>query len=268
MNNDANNQSATIKESDISSELQQLVQRYIDKSSIRSVAFLSRKAQLPYTTVRRVACGEGNPDFETVIAILNVIVDKEIIMKFISKYFPDHYKILDGTFSTTMNESSDDYDHYPYDEISNHILHLCSTSIGSNIDTITSLFGANGIKKLDNLIKNGLIERNQQRLIVTSDHDLPVEKSLRNFEIFARIFDVENLGTNAALLCLVSEKTNQLGLVKIKQASEDYLKKARQVQKKNKGVIPFYLGLMHNLYQFQPNKQSDFNGSNLQKNKL
>ena len=259
MNSKPQKSSESHKNIELSIQLKNLVRQYIDSSSIRSVAFLARKAQLPYTTVRRAYNADGIPDLETVISLLDVILKKDQIMEFINKYFTEHYKIIDGTFSTTIDENYSHLDHYPYDEISNHILHLCSTSIGSNSAHIKSLFGAIGIKKLDTLIKNGFIQQQQNdTLKVTQNHNIPAEKSLKNFEVFSRIFDLDNLGTDAGLLCLVSETINDQGLAKIKNIGQEYIKRAQIIRKKQTGKIPFYIGIMQNLYDYQPNQDINF----------
>ena len=235
----------------LSLDLQQAVEAYMSRSSVRSVAFVARKSGLPYSTVRRVVQGEGTPTFSTVIAILSVIMDCDGLLEFIQKYFPECYEILSLTFA--HGDRPVVYDaklkQYLHDPLCHHILHLCSCNTGTTVSKVEQMFGELGVRKLQAMIDDGYITLDGQELRVGSQglHPQSPESLLNHIDVLTQIFDARNLGTEAALLAIVSESVSLKGLAQIKEAGLNYSKKVDHVRTTHGGSIPFFIGLIQTM---------------------
>lgn len=227
------------------------IDQYLSERPNRSVASLARKSGLAYSTVRRIAQGEAQPELSTVITILGAILGRDGFISFLKNYFPKEGAVFENHFSTTQKFSDEELDFFLRDEISNFIIHLSCTRHGTHIDTIKRLLGERGMNKLDNLIDAGYIDKRPDGKIWFYKESF----AYTNFETFlisnaihTRLFDIKNIGTDAALLAHQTETVDEEGLKQIKQAGLEYLNKIMEIKKKRPGSIPFFVTLMQNIY--------------------
>lgn len=228
------------------------IDKYLSERPNRSIASLARKSGLAYSTVRRMAQGEAQPELSTVITILGAVLGRDGFISFLKNYFPKEGAVFENHFSSTERFSDEELDFFLRDEISNFIIHLCCTRNGTTVEIIQKLLGDRGMGKLDNLVEAGYIDRR-------ADGKLWFYKdsfAYTNFETFlisnsihTRLFDIKNIGTDAALLAHQTETVDAEGLKEIKQAGLDYLHKVMEIKKNRPGQIPFYVTLMQNVYE-------------------
>lgn len=227
------------------------IDKYLSERPNRSIASLARKSGLAYSTVRRMAQGEAQPELSTVITILGATLGRDGFITFLKSYFPKEGAVFESHFSTTEKFSDEELDFFLRDEISNFIIHLSCTRHGTNVETINRLLGERGMNKLDNLVEAGYIDRRADGKLWFYKESF----AYTNFETFlisnaihTRLFDIKNIGTDAALLAHQTETVDMEGLKQIKQAGLEYLHKIMEIKKSRPGSIPFYVTLMQNTY--------------------
>lgn len=227
------------------------IDTYISARPNRSIASLARKSGLAYSTVRRMAQGEAQPELSTVITILGAILGREGFINFLKEHFPKEGAFFESHFSTTQKFSDEELDFFLRDELSNYIIHLSCTRHGTTVEAIRRILGERGIRKLENLIEAGYIDKRADGKIWFYKESF----AYTNFETFlisnaihTRIFDVSNLGTEAALLAHQTETIDAEGLRKVKQAGMAFLNEIMEIKKKHPGPIPFFVTLMQNIY--------------------
>ena len=64
------------------------IDKYLSERPNRSIASLARKSGLAYSTVRRMAQGEAQPELSTVITILGATLGRDGFITFLKSYFP------------------------------------------------------------------------------------------------------------------------------------------------------------------------------------
>ncbi|MDB2447065.1 hypothetical protein N9W79_00405 [bacterium] len=227
------------------------IDKYLSERPNRSIASLARKSGLAYSTVRRMAQGEAQPELSTVITILGATLGREGFISFLKGYFPKEGAVFENHFSNTQKFSDEELDFFLRDEISNFIIHMSCTRHGTDVDTIQRILGGRGMDKLDNLVEAGYIDRRPDGKIWFYKESF----AYTNFETFlisnaihTRIFDIKNIGSDAALLAHQTETVDAEGLRQIKQAGLEYLHKLMEIKKNQPGSIPFYVTLMQNIY--------------------
>lgn len=231
--------------------LKNQIEGFLGERPNRSIASLARKSGLAYSTVRRLAQGEAQPEFSTVITVLGAILGREAFINFLQEYFPKEGAVFATHFQSTERFSDEELDFFLRDEISNFIIHLSCTRHGSDVDTIKRILGERGLRKLDDLVEAGFIDRRPDGRLWFYKESF----AYTNFETFlisnaihTRIFDIKNIGSDGALLAHQTETVDQNGLKEIKQAGIDYLKKIMEIKKNNPGAIPFFVTVMQNIY--------------------
>lgn len=238
--------------------LKQQIDHYLGQRPSRSIASLARKSGLAYSTVRRIAQGEAQPEFSTVVTLLGSILSREAFVNFLKAYFPKEGRVFETHYQSTEKFSDEELDYFLRDEISNYIIHLCCTRHGSDTETVKRILGERGLRRLDDLVDAGFVERHADGKLWFYKESFAYtnfETFLKSNSIHTRIFDTKNIGTDATLLAHQTETIDQTGLRKIKEAGIEYLNKIREIKNAHPGAIPFFVTVMQNIYDDQHFKE-------------
>lgn len=240
----------------VSEALKMVVADYLSAHYVRSVAHLARQSGVPYTTVRRIVQGQGTADLSTVNLILGVVLNQAEHLEFISVYYPECYSMLATTFSAIKVRSIDrSSGSPPVDPALNYIMHICSAREGTCqqkvMDQIKDRYGVHGLRSFEAMLEADYLKIVEGHVYVRWDRfqNSSYESILLKIKSLTSIFNPSHLGTDAALIGLVSEYVSEEGLRLIKQAGQEYLRKVGQVHQKYKGKdMIYYLGVMQNIY--------------------
>ena len=240
----------------VAAALKQVVTEYLEQQSVRSVAYLARKSGIPYTTVRRIVQEQGRADLATINSILNVIMERDEHLMFIRFYYPDCYHMLASTFSPSRVEPRKKCSRSaPFDPAANSIVRICADPEGVLEDEarsqIKEQYGGHGLKRYESLKRNGYLAVKGAKVYLKSERfELNTAASiLLRIQILTDIFNVRHIGTDAAMIGLMSEYVSDEGLALLKAAGKEYLRKVLQAQHKHKGKeLIYYLGVMQNIY--------------------
>src|SRR5262245_60782147 len=147
---------------DLSEDLRNVIDRYLDGHRGRSLATLSRASGVSYTTLRRLYQKEGNPTAEPVLKIADAALNNEEKLAFINRHYPE--------LAVTLNRfQTDAYaPKQPRQELlktfyirdpHNYILNLAHNDKGATRDDVRRLTGERGLEALDELVEHEILER-------------------------------------------------------------------------------------------------------------
>ena len=233
-------------------ELRQWIVDYVKKSYKGSLASLAREASLPYSTLRRVVQGSGEPDLATVIAILSVVCQKEQAREVLLRHYPEAFHALDSVFlghkvmPTPLNQHLDS-------EMAFEVLQMTAKEPLCTRESVEKSFGQYGLDKIEGFIEVGYVEEDPQGKLsfLGLGQAKSVEKCLQNICALARMFDQGNLGTESAMLATLSDCIDDEGLAKIKEYGKMYHKKVMKIVGANPGDINVYAAWLHNIHSLE-----------------
>jgi hypothetical protein len=246
-------------------DLKKVIDGYLDGHRSRNLASLSRVSGVAYTTLRRFAQMEGHPTVEPVLKILDAALKTNEKIVFIKKHFPE-------IATSITNYAGRDYkgEEPGREELKmfvrrvphNYVLNLATNVAGTDVATISRLFGERGTEALDELVELGIVERERdgkvryrEETLISFDCDYLLDQ-IRNS---AEVFDRSLLGTNAARVWHMSAGVNKEGLDKIRDIVSAAYQAISEVNEDRKyfGKIPYFAGLLMNVYDKKTLKEED-----------
>ena len=256
--------------SDLSKDLQQVIEQYLAGGRSRSLATLARSSGVAYTTLRRFAQVEGNPTAEPVMKVLDATLGSREKVSFLEKHFPG----IAGTIATYSRQSakgSSEGDQEPQSEAlgvyyrripHNFILNLAINDSGTSVATIQRLYGERGLSALDELVECQVLVRDHgtgsvryvDSSLVIADPDL----LLTQLRFSVEHFDRDLLGTEAARIGHLTSSLNHKGLKRVHEIMTQALAEIYKVNEDPacQGEIPYYAGAIMNIYDKKPFNES------------
>lgn len=230
-------------------DLRDVIQDYLSRNRLRSLASLARQSSIPDSTIRRIMQEESVPDLATVIALLGAIYSHDEKRAFLSKHFPKPYELFVNAFYST-DEDFHELAYYLSSEVSQSILQLCANRQDTDREGIEQLYGEHGLQKLDELIEAGhvVVDARGTLRLKRKGLEKDVALCLSNIGLWSRMFDQELLGSDGALLVSVTACTTLEGLRQGKAAGQEYLKKVAKIIREHPGRIPVCVGVMQNVF--------------------
>ncbi len=228
-------------------ELKDSVDRYLQESEKRSLSSLSRASGIPYTTVRRIAQGEGQPTYRSATCLLMITTDNdtEMVCGYLEKYFPDEAKV----FSLAQKNCHYDPENLGYlleDELDCLIVDYVGTGTATYSKMIEN-FGKFGQTRVDRLISKGVLFENGEKLsLKNSNYFENPEKAIKTSQALANYFNLDSLGSEYSALANLSEGITLDGAKEIKKELSAFLTKTVQIMDNNPGDIPVFLVTLMN----------------------
>lgn len=246
---------------DLSEDLQNVIERYLDGHRSRSIATLSRVSGVAYSTLRRFAQKEGNPTAEPVFKILDATLPTAEKIAFLKIHFPAIAHSIErfaGPAAEAAKANTEEFAIFYRRNPHNFILNLSITASGTTVETIQRLCGERGLSALDELVeaeiltrdlKTGAVKFNQSSIVIT-DPDL----TLNQIRLALEYFDRSTMGTEAARIGYASQSLNLAGLTRVHELLTEALRQVYAINDdpKYQGDIPCFLGAIFNVYDKKP----------------
>lgn len=247
---------------DLTEDLKQLIDQYLNAHRSRSLATLSRVSGVAYSTLRRFSQGEGNPTAEPVLKIVDATLGSKDKIEFIGRHFPEIARTIQHAKVYEHAVPRDDLKQFYMRDPHNYILNLVINSQGSTVDDIMRLTGERGLGALDELVEHGLLVRDFRTGRITyADENLfgsDCDMALAQIKRSADYFDRTLIGTKAAKLAHLTSLVNLEGLHKIHSVVSDAIVQVCNLKDdpRHAGNIPFFVDLIMNVLDKRPLSES------------
>lgn len=239
----------------VGAAMQLVITAYINQKAVRSIASLARASGVPYTTVRRIRYGLGQADLATINPILRVVMSSDEYLAFMHRYYSQAYQVLAAIYAPPPPAGGNGGRKPAYDAAANAIVQLCAARDGIEEAELKAFikehYGAQGTAHYAMVLKGGYLEIKGTRVYLqwSRFRERTLAILLKEIEILTHLFSRKNLGTDAALLGLISENVSHQGLGLLKAAGQTYLHQVREAQEKYQGRDMVYcLGMMQNIF--------------------
>ena len=246
---------------DLSEDLKQVIDRYLNGHKTRSLATLSRISGVAYTTLRRFSQREGTPTAEPVLKILDATLGTQEKIAFLEKHFPEIARTISrfaGRSSQEADPARENLKMFYRRDPHNLILNLAINVQGTNVATIHRLLGERGLEALDELVECQVLERDYQTDAIRYKDDWMVcvdsDFLLDQIRHSVAYFDRSMIGSQFARLAHLTASVNQEGLRKVYNILSEALTQITEVNEDSKyhGEIPYFLGALMNIYDKKP----------------
>ena len=242
---------------DLSEDLKQVIDTYIDGHRSRSLATLSRASGVAYTTLRRFAQKEGNPTAEPVLKILDAVLATKEKIGFLETHFPEIARTISRYAGTSFQENADptreELKMFVRRTPHNYILNLAINVRGTSATTISRLYGERGLEALDEMVECGVLDRDphgrvryRDDTLVSFDCDYLLDQVRHSIDAFDRSL----VGTSAARLWHKTATVNQEGLERVHRLVSEVYEAIAAINEDPRfhGDIPYFAGLVMNVY--------------------
>ncbi|SMF49641.1 helix-turn-helix domain-containing protein [Pseudobacteriovorax antillogorgiicola] len=228
--------------------------RYKCKSAFSQIA---KRANVSRSTVTRFIQGEAKPQFENLVAIMAVMLNKSDLAAFIEKHFPEMGSILKSTYQPDSDGSvhlnSDSLTRHLTTEVGDLIYNLASTNEGTTRKQIERLRGLAGLDSVDELLEEDHLQIDTDGRISNKEKEFALWDSktvMRGISFDLDRFDSGLLGTSGAAIVRHTESLNMEGLSEVKKAIYRASQEISRIKHdpRYQGNIPFYVSAVFNLF--------------------
>ncbi len=182
-------------------KIKEVIRCWLDENNRRSLTHIVKKSGLSYSTVRRLAEGEREPQQGTVISALSAIMSLDEVNKILRPYYPNLAKLAahDPRSSKKyefLEKGEGDFEWQGYDP---WILALASTPQGVSKFILLRKFGEICEPRIESLLNRGVLREINGRIKTSSENILdPSPASVLNrIRVFVENFDTNKVGDGA-----------------------------------------------------------------------
>ncbi|MCF8058985.1 MAG: hypothetical protein K9K67_06800 [Bacteriovoracaceae bacterium] len=229
----------------LTTQLKELVENYFLQNPHMSMNALANKSGVGATTLRRIRNDsiKGDPAPHTVLGIVSSVTNEKRLSVLIKKCEGPVGDLLKETFGPYLEEGiqhqySDDLNSSLKDSTSYFVYKLSANRNGTDRQELQENYGRLGLKKLEDLIKAGLIEEINERLHATrKNFALDVNVVANHLPQLVSHYKPEEIAEGNNLFYTMSESLNEDGIQKIKEIKKESIKKIMNIMQS-----PFYEG--------------------------
>jgi hypothetical protein len=234
----------------LSEELKVVIENYFEKFPNMSINGLSRKSNVPATTLRRIInCGQKKDISPlTVLNIISSIEKERKLSKLLVSYDGKIGEILEKNFSCYIQSDNShvydpDLNELLKDKINYLIYKLAANRSGVPYLTLVELFGDIGIKRVECLLELGVLQDDDGIMHAQNKHfclDISIAKE--NLKEVINFYKPEQIDKGQNLFYSLSESINLEGIQKIKRIQKDATKKIFEIMESEQyhGDIPYF----------------------------
>ena len=229
--------------------LQSRIERYLSESKHRSLHTLAARAQVSYSTVRRIAQGEVKTvDLSNALAILQATGDWPSTLGFLKEHFPDAGKYLEAvTMKRHLSENIDPNLEASLLEFSKFvIISLAATPFGATRQRIIDVVGKKAGPLLDEMLVGDLLKEEGGKVFTTQENFGTTDLAVQTAQVQHCLAFVsrDHQGKRRQQSGVFTEGVSREGQEKIHAIFEKALLEMHEVSAKDKGDIPIYYGAL------------------------
>jgi len=238
------------QENALITSLKELVNDYLKKNPNLTLHALASRSNVSTSSLRRLVL--GGPKFEiaphSVLNLVSYILREKNISRLISRIdqsIGDFLKKHFGSFIFSVDHQSKSFDPDKYfkDQTKFLIYRLGLNNSGIELKNIERYLGEIGVKKLDEMMSDGLVEM-RGKLIFSKQIDYqPTQEMLKeHLPALFQMYQTETSQYRMNQLSFFSESLSLEAVIKINETRERYLNEISQItsNRENFGEIPCF----------------------------
>lgn len=247
-----------INEQALLADLVDAINAWLQGNRNRSLSSLSRRSNVAYSTVRRIAQNESIPHPYSALALVEVVMSTPQRLEFLKRHFPTIGNLMDECYSSQVRPEPNEESlrRFLRLEPHNRIFNIASTKSGTQRAAISRLCGQLGIDALEEMLDTGLLVEMPDGTIKYTDDNwalVNVDDFLNQVRHSTEHFDKNLVGTDGASLMHATGAISERMLPHLKQLVIKFMKDviALKNQPEAEGDIHFFCDLMYSLYDRQ-----------------
>lgn len=229
------------------------IEKYLSDRPNQSLRSVALRSGIPYSTLWRIQQGNGTPDFNIAIAVINVVSPGAEAGNFLAAHFPEQAKITHEIYAQhRQGLASDLYREHLSRFIPNQVFSLAATRAGVTEDRVRHLYGEAGAQALDELLACEILTREADGRVKFPTGNFSISNSedfISDFSLKIQALNRSLLGTNGAVLGTITETVNSKALEAIKAILVDAYKKINEIvlSRDSEGPLPVFAGVAMSL---------------------
>jgi hypothetical protein len=247
-----------VNEQALLADLVDAINAWLSGNKSRSLSSLSRRTNVAYSTIRRIAQNESVPHPYTALAISEVIMTLPQRVEFLKKHFPTIGTLMDECYSGAIRRDPNEESlrRFLRMEPHNRIFNIAATRAGTNRKAVLQLAGQVGLDAVDEMLDAGLlIETVDGRLKYTHDSWAlgNVDDALDQIRHSIEHFQKNLVGTEGASLMHATGAISKEMVPRLKELVLKFIKDVNALKDlaDAEGGIHFFCDLMYSLYDRQ-----------------
>lgn len=244
-----------VDEQNLLKDLVDSISTWLDGGRGRSLSGLSRRCNVAYSTVRRIAQNESTPHPYTALAISEVVMGTKQRIAFLKTHFPTIGNLMDECYSPLIRPEANDKSVKKFieKEPHNRIFNMAATQAGTSKEAIARLAGQIGIEALEELLDaDVLVEMENGTVKYTHDNWAigNVEDTLEQIKHSTEHFDKSLIGTDGASLMHATGAISDAAIPQLKILIRNFIRDLNTLknQPQSEGGVHFFCNLMYSLY--------------------
>ena len=238
-------------------DLQSAISEYLETHKNLSIQSISNKANVSYSTIRRILQNEANHvRDETILSLIQVIMSRPRRIAFLNKFYPSLGALIVDNRPDDVQLDQEKLRLYRYKDPHNYILKMALTSHGTNRAAIQRVLGDRGTAALDEMIENRFLDEDSSGSVQSAASGTSIMNAsdiLYQIKKDSDYFDKSLVGSNLSRLAHLSASLNPDAYKKLIQLVNDFIKEADTLKESpdSTGQIPMYIDLMVSTYDRQ-----------------
>ncbi|MFW7377198.1 MAG: hypothetical protein ACOH5I_00130 [Oligoflexus sp.] len=235
-------------------ELQTAIAEYLETHSNLSIQSVSNKAQVSYSTVRRILQNEANDvRDETILSLIQVIMSRPRRIDFLNKFYPALGALIHQDEVEDSELDQEKLRLFRYKDPHNYVLKMALTAHGTNRTTIRRILGERGVNALEEMVEEGFLTEESSGMVYHSSRGsviMNADDILYQVKKDADYFDKDLVGSPFARLAHLSASLNQEAYLQLMELVSEFIKKSERLKEdpKSRGRTPIFIDLMINTY--------------------
>ncbi len=246
-----------INEQAMLTDLVDAINVWLQANRNRSLSSLSRRSNIAYSTVRRIAQNECIPHPYSALALVEIVMSTPQRVAFLKKHFPTIGNLMDECYTNVRREPNEEsLRRFLRIEPHNRIFNIAATKAGTNRAKVGRLCGQMGLDAIEEMLDSGLlIEKPDGTIKYTDDSWVigSVEDTLEQLRHSTEHFDKHLIGTDGASLMHATGSVSQAVVPLLKELVLRFIRDLVTLkdQPDAEGDVPFFCDIMYSLYDRQ-----------------
>lgn len=235
-------------------DLQSAISEYLQSHPNLSIQSISNKANVSYSTIRRIIQNEANDvRDETILSLIQVIMSRPRRIDFLNRFYPSLGSLIVETPNHDSVLDQEKLRLYRYKDPHNYILKMALTANGTSRNTIQRILGNRGTAALDEMIEDNFLEENRSgcvRHAASGAIMMNANDILYQIKKDSDYFDKSLVGSNLSRLAHLSASLSPEAYKRLITLVNNFIKEVDLLKEssENNGHIPMYIDLMVGTY--------------------
>ncbi|SME96449.1 hypothetical protein [Pseudobacteriovorax antillogorgiicola] len=244
-----------VDEQSLLKDLVDAISNWLEGGRGRSLSSLSRRCNIAYSTIRRIAQNESTPHPYSALSISEVVMTTPQRIAFLKKHFPTIGDLMDECYSPMIRPEANEgaLKRFLAREPHNRIFNMAATQVGTHRDPINRLAGQLGIEALEEMLEAEiLVEQADGTIKYTHDNWAigNIEDTLEQVKHSVEHFDKSLVGTDGASLMHATGAISEDAVPKLKILIRNFIRDLNTLKNspQSEGSVHFFCNLMYSLY--------------------